>query len=381
MIEYRTPTPEEYRTVAATISGALMVEAPSDERWEKSRASWDDTDTLTAWDGERCTGSVGAYRLETVVPGGALLATAGVTRVGMDPTYRRRGIARELLTRLLTESRERGQVLASLRASEAVIYRRFGFGIAGDFEYAIIHTATARPIAGTPSGSTRLLARDAVFDTVEQLYPRVALNRPGTVTRPRWMVERYFEDAGPGVKPSFVAVHSDDEGNDDGFVHYSVAWTEQPSIMLERGRGEIHDLWGATPAVERELWRYVCSIDLVDEWHATERPLDDVIRVIVADPRAVSTRQRIDEQWLRVLDVDAALGARQFTSLADPLTIEVTDEMFAANCGRWTISDGKVGRDDSAAAHVLVSIDALSAVYLGGASWWSEAACRTSGRP
>ena len=41
---------------------------------------------------------------------------------------------------------------------------------------------------------------------------------------------------------------------------------------------------------------------------------------------------------------------------------------------RWTISDGKVGRDDSAAAHVLVSIDALSAVYLGGASWWSEAA-------
>ena len=172
MIEYRTPTPEEYRTVAATISGALMVEAPSDERWEKSWASWDETDTLTAWDGERCAGSVGAYRLETTVPGGALLATAGVTRVGMDPTYRRRGIARELLTRLLTESRDRGQMLASLRASEAVIYRRFGFGIAGDFEYTILHTATARPIVGAPSGTTRLLARRSVRHRRTALPPR-----------------------------------------------------------------------------------------------------------------------------------------------------------------------------------------------------------------
>ena len=58
------------------------------------------------------------------MPGGATLPTSGVTRVGVLPTHRRRGLARRLMERLLTEAHARGQVLASLRASETAIYPR-----------------------------------------------------------------------------------------------------------------------------------------------------------------------------------------------------------------------------------------------------------------
>lgn len=373
MIEYRSPTPDEYRQVSATVNNALLNGPPDDELWNRVKAGWEDRDTVAAWQDGKCVGSAAAYRFETIVPGGSLLRTAGVTSVGIKTTARRQGIARELMTRVLRDARERGQVLASLRASEATIYGRFGFGIAGDFEYIVVDPRMARPIAGKPFGSMRLLERDDVYDTIETLYPRVAMRRPGVITRPRFLIERYFRDAVEGPKSEHVAVHTDDNGNDDGFVHYGVAWTDAPATMLESGRGEIYDLWGATPNVERELWRYICSVDLIESWHIEERPPDDAVRTVVANPRSVTTPLHIDEQWLRLLDVGVALTTRSYNPIETPLTIEVSDPLFDANCGRWTIASGIAHRDDDATPTLRADIATLSAAYLGGTGWWQLA--------
>src|SRR4029450_4955394 len=62
-----------------------------------------------------------------IVPGGAVVPTAGITMVGTLPTHRRRGILRELMDRMVAQAAGRGERLASLFASQAAIYGRFGF--------------------------------------------------------------------------------------------------------------------------------------------------------------------------------------------------------------------------------------------------------------
>jgi predicted acetyltransferase len=376
-IEIRATTPDEYRIVGATVARALMHAPMNDETWGKPEqfASWEGSDSLSAWEGGRCVGSAAGYRFDTLVPGGAWLPTCGVTRVGVLSTHRRRGLLRSMLSRLLVDAAERGQVLASLRASETRIYQRFGFGLAGRTAEALLASRDALPLTGVDTtGSMRILGHDELLPTVADIYERVA-RRSGVIARPEWMWPRYLEKALElGGDAEFVAVHTSADGVDDGFVHYHVKWVEERSTP-PRGTGEVYDLWGATPSVELALWDYLCNVDLVDEWFAEERPVDDVIQFAVADTRAYRTKWIFDEQWLRLVDVDAALTARRFADVEGALTIAVSDPLLAQNTGIWSVSAAGGKRiGDDADADLTVDIGQLSAAYLGGTPWRSLAA-------
>jgi predicted acetyltransferase len=373
-IEIRPTAPDEYRQASATLSQALLRAPENDEAWAKPRvmASWEDSDSLSAWDHGQCVGNVGGYRFDTLVPGGAWLPTCGVTRIGVLPTHRRRGLLRTMLTRLLTEAADRGQVLASLRASETRIYQRFGFGLAGRVAEVTLTSRDALPVSGVDtSGSIRLLGHDEILPTVADVYERV-VRRPGVIARPTWMWQRYLENALElGGDAEFVAVHTGDDGVDDGFVHYSVKWVYERG-MPARGAGEVFDLWGAKQAVELALWDYLCNVDLVEEWFAEERPVDDLIQFAVADTRAYRTKAIYDEQWLCILDVDAALTARRYADVEGSVTIGVAESILAQNNGVWDVSAAGAKRlADGSDADLAVDIGQLSAAYLGGTSWRS----------
>lgn len=377
VVEIRATRPEERRTVANVVSAALLHSFPDDEAWEKSPLSWDGSDSLSAWDGEECLGHAAGYRVDTIVPGGARLATSAVTRVGVKSTARRRGVASSLMRQLLVEAAGRGQVLASLRASEAVIYGRFGFGIAGLASEVRFRPREAGPISGVAPGTMRLLAADEILTVLAPLYDRIA-NRPGVITRPEHLWKRYVEDALKlGGDAHYVAVHSDPSGADDGFVRYHVKWSETGFEDAE-GKGEFWDLVGATPGVELALWAFLADIDLVRTWTSEERPVDDVIRLAIPNQRAFSIRNGgWDEQWLRLLDVDAALRARTYGDVTDAVTIAVDDELVEANTGVWSI-DGNgakhLGGVQSHAADLATDVRTLAAAYLGGFRWSALAA-------
>ena len=131
-IDIREVEEHEQRGAADTIRAALLTGAVTDDDFERVQPSFADCDSLAAWDDDRCVGHVGAFRFDSTVPGGARVATAGVTRVGVLPTHTRRGLLTQMMHRLLVESRERGNMLATLHASETTIYRRFGFGLGSD---------------------------------------------------------------------------------------------------------------------------------------------------------------------------------------------------------------------------------------------------------
>ena len=225
-------------------------------------------------------------------------------------------------------------MLASLRATEAVIYPRFGFGVAGENASAVIDSRRARPLrCGEIEGSFRILDRSEILDVVPALYERVAHRRPGAITRPDWLWSRYLEEAIAGSEASFVAVHLDITGHPDGYVHYDVSWHDEFS-EAPTGHGKIHELYGADAGVELAMWRYLLDIDLVNIWRADERPLDDVAKFVVADSRAYAIRAVGDEQWLRLLDVDVALGTRTYNATDRTVTIMVRDPLMANNPAR-----------------------------------------------
>ena len=220
------------------------------------------------------------------MPGGATVPTAGVTRVGVLPTHTRRGLLRSMLERLLTEAHGRGQVLASLRASESTIYGRFGFGLAGDSAAVRITTARALPLrVSDDSGrAVRIVPPGELLDTVPAVYERAARWRSGAVTRPDWMWQRILRPAMTkattddfGEKGVFVGVERDEHGVDQGYVLYEVAW-DGPFGENAVGRGRIIDLFAADPASEIALWRYLLTIDLVDTWTSEQRPVGEPIR-------------------------------------------------------------------------------------------------------
>jgi predicted N-acetyltransferase YhbS len=79
---------------------------------------------------------------ELTLPGETIVPTTGVTAVGVLPSHRRQGVLSAMMRHQLTELRARGEVLSVLLASEALIYRRFGYGP------ATLGAAAGRPARG-----------------------------------------------------------------------------------------------------------------------------------------------------------------------------------------------------------------------------------------
>jgi len=353
--------------VANMVGAALHFPSPTDDEWPMREISWAEGDSFSAWDDGRCVGHAAGFAVDTKVPGGARLATSAVTRVGVLPTHTRRGLLTEMMRQLLDQARSNGQVLASLRASEAVIYERFGFGVAGEGVSAIVRRRAMGPVRAPAEGTMRILPRDQILDVVPDVYERSRW-RTGTISRTPFMWTRYLADATSGTKPSMVAVHIDPQGTVDGFVHYEASWREGAFGEESAVTGEVHDLFGVDAATERAMWAYLLDIDLVTEWRAEERPVDDFIRFAVSNTRGYDVRSRWDEQWLRLIDVEGALGGRTYRQCDDSVVVAVTDPLFEFNTGSWRIdSKGAQPTDDQ--PDIAVGITELGAAYLGGTSW------------
>ena len=375
-IVIRPTEPSERRAVAGVISSALLNSPPDDARWEKVSKIDDPSRSFSAWEGSRCVGHASWFPLDTVVPGGARLPSGGVARVGVLPTHRRRGLASGLMQAILDDAVDQELALLSLRASEAPIYGRYGYGLAGDSVRVAIDPARARPLSAPPTGGTvRILEPDEIRPIVESVYDRALERRPGAITRPDLFWTRMYEDAVAGRNARFVAAHHPSGGGEpDGFVHYGVGWNDD--LPHAGGSGVVAELFATDEAVELELWRYIFDVDLIRSWKADVRPVDDPVVEALADRRAYRVIERMDEQWLRLVDVDRALAGRTWNPVRADLavTAAVADPMRPANDGCWRIAaEGaeRLAGADPDRADLQADAAALGAAYLGGTTWWS----------
>lgn len=370
-IDIRLMQPHEVRASADASRLALLMPRADDDAWETARGGWDHGYMgASAWEGDRCVGHVGAFDFTTMVPGGARLATAGLSRVGVLPTHTRRGLLTRMMHMVLTEERRNGKVLAGLLASEVGIYPRFGFGLATEEHRLVIDVPRVGHIAGTAPGSFELVPHADVLAVVDDIYRRVVA-RPGTIERTPWLLRRYFEKAVSGTGTDVVVVHRSPIGTADGYVHYAVKWHETDGV--ERlGECEVHELIGGTPAVELALWQYLCNVSLVRTINVDRIGKDLLLRHAVADPRAVKVLGQWDELFLRPLQVGQCLAARTYNAVDNEVTLAVNDHLFPDNDGVWTVS-AEGARPTTSAPEVTASVNALGSTLLGGMSWVDQA--------
>jgi predicted acetyltransferase len=110
-------------------------------------------------------------------------------------------------------------------------------------------------------------------------------------------------------------------------------------------------------------------MDLVSKVTADLRPLDEPLRWMISDVRAIKTSD-IDHLWTRILDVKAALEARTYEA-SGRIVIAVTDRLGFAE-GTFALDIAESGTAVVTAvdepADVFLSVNELSSIYLGGVS-------------
>lgn len=321
---------------------------------------------IGACDGDTIVGSTGAFTFEMTVPGGAAVETSGLTIVAVLPTHRRRGILRQMMRRHLDDAHRRGQVLASLYASEGGIYGRFGYGMAAlraDAEVRRERTAF-KPGIVAPEARVRLVSEEEANAIFPPIWERVRLSRPGMLSRsPTWWRVRRLSDPDwlrAGRPPLQRAVLSID-GRPRGYAVYRFGGTmsaANPDIPVD-----VVEAVGDSPEATRAIWRYLFDMDIVASFRGTYFPPDHPLLFLLDEPARLQLRL-YDGIWMRLVDVGAALARRRYGEGA-PVVIEVADAFCPWNAGRYRIAGGGV-EPTGAEPDLSLDVEALGSVYLGG---------------
>ncbi|WP_020106071.1 GNAT family N-acetyltransferase [Nocardia sp. 348MFTsu5.1] len=306
-----------------------------------------------------------SYTSWLAVPGGNRVPHAAVTHVGVLPTHRRRGLVRALITAQLKDFARRGEVVASLRASEATIYGRFGYAVASSAASIEILSARAALLPTvTDPGPVRLIDDSAGGGSLTRTIYSEA-RWVGAVDRPDgWWNLRDMQRE-KQTTPSYLVVF-DEDGAETGYARYQPA---DPAHWFTSDRREVvvGDFVANTDNAYLALVRHLLSLDLVDVITFASRPLDDPLPALMSDPRGARVRMVGDETWLRIVDVQAALSARTYRSAA-PVAISVTDALLPANNATFEVGPETVRRVDTS-PDLTVDVAGLAAIYLGGTTW------------
>jgi predicted acetyltransferase len=333
--------------------------------------------TLAAFDGGTMVGRAGAFSFQMRVPG-AMAAVAGVSLVAVLPSHRRQGILSALMRRQLAEVSERGEAVAVLFATESGIYGRYGYGRASWHAAYRLQRGEGTLAPGAPADTgLRLRIAEPLSARAElaKVYDRALAERPGLYARtePWWdrlLTDLYSED---GSSRQIRCVLAEDDSGPRAYAVFTSAERWDEDAGLPQGVLEVGEAIATDPAATAALWDNLLSRDLVSDFHARMRPVDDPLLYLLADPRRIRSVVS-DGLWVRLVDVGRALAQRHYASPVD-VVIDVADELCPQNAGRWRLatqaSVAPAGfratcERTTAVADVVLPVQAMGAAYLGG---------------
>jgi predicted acetyltransferase len=294
-----------------------------------------------------------------------------LTAVTVNATHRRRGLLTQMLSASLRAAKDRGDPLSMLIAAEWPIYGRYGYAPATEIaEYTLFTRTGPALLSAAASGSVRQMDPADLGDIAPAVFDAARRLRAGQVDRRGdWWSRRLgldgYEPAKRGKTPNYI-VHEGSDGP-DGLLWWSSIREDQTSGDL--GAIAVGDLTAATPTAYRNLWAYLAGIDIVSEVGFRHRPVDEPIRWLLSDGRALRQTYAGDDLWVRLLDVPAALSARGYTG-SDQVVLDVVDDDTGGYAtGRYRLDaspEGAECRPTTQNADLRITQRALAAIYLGG---------------
>jgi predicted acetyltransferase len=333
--------------------------------------------TLAALDGDTIIGTAGVFSFQMRVPG-AMAAVAGVSLVAVLPSHRRQGILSALMRRQLADVNERDEAVAVLFCSESGIYGRYGYGRASwqaAYRLQRGEGALAPGAPADPGLRLRIAEPRSARAELAKVYDLALAERPGLYARTEPWWDRLLTDLhsdGGSSRPIRCLLAEDDSGP-RGYAVFTSAERWDEDAGLPEGVLEVSEAIAADPAATAALWGNLLSQDLLSEFHARMRPVDDPLLYLLADPRRIRSVVS-DGLWIRLVDVGSALMQRHYACPVD-VVIEVADELCPQNAGRWRLA-AEAGaapagfratcERTTVPADVMLPVRALGAAYLGG---------------
>ncbi|GAB2623258.1 GNAT family N-acetyltransferase [Pseudactinotalea suaedae] len=382
-LEYRTVATagEEFDLYNATVGRGFLGERPTPEQVQGWRESFHGNRMVGVYDPRGAVpgapvATVNSWVMDVTVDADSFLPMWSISAVTVSSTHRRRGIARALLEGELRAAADAGLPIAGLTVSEATLYGRYGFGIAARTGTWTINTRRAgwvgpRPTEGENPGRLDHIEREDIERDLAALNEATRGSRPGEIDGwPRlWTGLAGLTPGKPDPKVRGVR-YTDAEGVVRGVLVYTVKENEAdfPASTLDviTALADGRDAYAA-------IWRYAVEHDLIGTVTAGLRSLDDPLRWMIANDRALQVTER-DHHWLRILDVARCLQARHFR-VPGAVTFVVTDPLGIAD-GAWRLGvdasgTGVVEKVDGGAnegdqGRVVLGISELSSLLLGG---------------
>lgn len=348
-----------------------------------------------------------SWPTQLTVPGGTSVTAWAISTVTVSPTHRRRGVASAMLQAELRTARDLGVPVAILTASEATIYRRWGFAPAAMMATWTIDPRRVSWTGRLPSGRVHYVDAERLLVDGYAVTEAARLATPGLIQFDGQLWERLFGIGDEELAKTLRFLRYDDAaGTPQGFAVYSV-----PREETHTGRAivEVRHLSAATEDAYAALWRFIFELDLIGEVCAPMRPVDEPFAWQISDYRAAVKSNEHDHLWARILDLPAALEARRYGAPGS-IAFEVADPLGFAD-GRWLLTidpsgtgavtrldgeaatltgeaangvpgtdaangaagaDGADGTDGTAgadgAARVALGVNELGSLYLGGVS-------------
>jgi predicted acetyltransferase len=344
----------------------------SDARWAAASPALERDRQLGAFDAAELVGHAAAFTHELTVPAGPdtgrVVPAAGVTWVMVSPTHRRRGVLRALMDEQLTSLHESGEAVATLWASEPLIYPRFGYGLASRRLGLVVPRAHAA-LRGVPEQDVRLTI-GAVADLREacvSVYESVRRDRPGMVSRSAeaW-TESSYDDTAPGSGSSVLRclVARDAAGAPVGYAWYQTKPSWDGGVP--GGDVVVHEALASTPAGRRAVLGFLLDVDLMARARFWNHPVDDALVWMLADLRRAQPTL-LDGLWVRLVRLDEALAGRGYAEPVD-VVLEVSDRTCPWNEGRWRLSAGADGAEvarSSDPPDLALDVCELGSAYLG----------------
>jgi predicted N-acetyltransferase YhbS len=180
----------EFRTLRSSEREPLLdlLQAAFDERELFARYLDADgllgpDDTWVALDGSRLVTSVQVFE-KSIRLHGQVATIGGIGSVATHPDYERRGIASELLRRVIGGMKERGHALSLLFATRIPFYERLGWVQLPHPTWTLTRTAPARELDSRP-----FVASD--LDRIERIYDYYNLHANASAVRDRryWLAQ------------------------------------------------------------------------------------------------------------------------------------------------------------------------------------------------
>ncbi len=365
-MDVRTITETEVPAFQDLLDSAFGADPDPEER-----ASWrplvEIDRTLAAFDGGTMVGTAAVFTFDMTIPGGPAPA-AGVTGVAVAPTHRRRGVLTSLMRRQLDEIRDRGtEAFATLWASEAPIYGRFGYGVAGRRWSLDVQASDPVFDGRPPAGRVRLIDAAALREVAPALYDAVRAERPGVISRSPARWEHRIADYPAhrhGASAQRIVAYDDADGRTTGYAIYRMKpdWADG----VPRGVVRVKEVIALDADTHAGLWRFLLGIDLTTSVSWDNAPPDDAILSRLRDARTARVGLS-DGIYVRLLDVPAALAGRRYAT-SGQVTFEVTDTFGGWAAGKWTLAatpDGATCVAATASPDLTLSATDLGAAYFG----------------